>query len=298
MRALAILGPGPLARAVNRFQLSSGVRWTSEIGDADAAIVFGGDGTIHHQLRKLLDFNLPLLVVPVGSGNDFARALGLIRFGDSVRAWRKFDSGGRNVRAIDLGLIRSQNKTSRPWSELRDPSLVRYFCCVSSVGLDAEIARRAEGLPRWVRRHGGYACCAWREFFRFAAFAMSVVVNGEESGFRPTLLVAVANAATYGGGMKIAPKASLSDGKLDVCRVGAMNRVKLACLFPSVYVGRHLCLGEVEYRQVGSVVVETEPPAAIYADGEYVAMTPAEFTVARQALRVIVPEEPAVPARC
>ena len=90
--------------------------------------------------------------------------------------------------------------------------------------------------------------------------------------------------------MKIAPQAKLDDGKLDVCIVRGMDTFKLFCLFPTVYFGRHLTFKEVEYTQTPVVRIDTEYPLDVYADGEYVCQTPAEFSVARNALRVIVPE--------
>jgi diacylglycerol kinase family enzyme len=100
----------------------------------------------------------------------------------------------------------------------------------------------------------------------------------------------VANAPAYGGGMKIAPNAKLDDGKLDLCVVRGMNPFKLFCLFPTVYLGRHLGFEEVEYEQTDCVRIETEIPLDVYADGEYVCKTPVEFSVVRSALKVITPE--------
>jgi diacylglycerol kinase family enzyme len=90
--------------------------------------------------------------------------------------------------------------------------------------------------------------------------------------------------------MKIAPNAKLDDGKLDLCVVRGMNPFKLFCLFPTVYLGRHLGFREVEYEQSDSIRIETEVPLDVYADGDYVCQTPVEFSVARTALKVIAPE--------
>jgi len=142
-----------------------------------------------------------------------------------------------------------------------------------------------------MRSHGGYFLCAPREFLRFTAFPMKVSCNGDESSrFEPTILAAIANAPAYGGGMRIAPHAKLDDGKLDVCVVRGMDVFRLFCLFPTVYFGRHLGFDEVEYAQTTSVRIDTEYPLDVYADGEYVCQTPAEFSVARNALKMIVPE--------
>lgn len=89
--------------------------------------------------------------------------------------------------------------------------------------------------------------------------------------------------------MKIAPQAKMDDGLLDVCIVGGVDPLKLFCMFPTIYSGRHLTIKEVEYFQSGRVRVETERPLDVYADGEYVCRTPVEVGVERAALRVMVP---------
>jgi len=310
MRAAAILGPGNLSRYVEKFRRVGSAEWTvgppASSNEADAVVIFGGDGTVHRHLAHLVGLGIPVLVVPCGSGNDFARALKLRSVRDSLAAWRQFAEGGKNVRAIDLGLIwktpptetitgRASAQDSK--SKASDKSIQpthehpgHYFCCVAGAGLDAEINRRANALPKWIRSHGGYPLCAPREFLRFAPFPMKVSLRDEDrSPAKPTILAAFANAPTYGGGMKIAPNAQLDDGKLDVCIVRAMTTFKLFCLFPTVYFGRHLSFQEVEYSQAERAGLEAESPLDVYADGEYVCQTPVEFSVARNALKVIVP---------
>jgi diacylglycerol kinase (ATP) len=287
MRVAAIVGPGNFQKHLAKFRDIGGADWAVAAPEhrdhADVAVVFGGDGTIHRHLSTLVNLRTPLLVVPCGSGNDFARALQFRSVQDSLAAWGKFLDGGTNVRAIDLGVIREMGG---------EPPAPRehYFCCVAGVGLDSEIARRANDLPKWLRAHGGYALSAPREFLRFAPFSMKISSNGNVTAFLPTILAAVANAPTYGGGMKIAPHAKLDDGQLDLCVVRPMDVFKLFCLFPTVYFGRHLGFEEVEYEQTPSVKIETEHPFDVFADGEFVCQTPVEFCVARNALKVIVPE--------
>jgi diacylglycerol kinase (ATP) len=292
MRATAILGPGNI-RSLEKFKREGNVEWSTEPAeDADAVVIFGGDGTIHRHLAGLVALKRPTLVVPCGSGNDFARALNLRSIGDSLNAWRKFLSDRDNVRVIDLGTIRSKAAGGALAPHM--PPDLSYFCCVAGVGIDTAIASRANRLPRWIRAHGGYALCAPGEFLRFLPFPMTVTTNNDNESDRsiakPVLLAAIANAPAFGGGMKIAPHAKLDDGKLDVCVVHGMNALKLFCLFPTVYFGRHLGFKEVTYSQHEAVSIETEHPMDVYADGEFVCQTPAEFSVAPKALRVIVPE--------
>lgn len=105
------------------------------------------------------------------------------------------------------------------------------------------------------------------------------------------MVVAFANAPTYGGGILIAPHARLDDGKLEICVVEAMAKTRLLRLFPSVFSGRHLHLPEVRYFQADRLRIETEKPSEVYADGEYAGSTPVEVTVERAALKVIVPSQ-------
>jgi diacylglycerol kinase (ATP) len=269
---------------VEKFRHVGNAEWSesppASPAEADVIAIFGGDGTVHRHLPHLIALGLPVLVVPCGSGNDFARALKLRSVRDSLAAWRQFVAHANNVRRTDLGIIREVGDAA---------SAQHYFCCVAGAGIDTEIARRCNALPKWFRAHGGYAVCAPGEFLRFVPIPMKVCLGNENASARPTILAAFANAPAYGGGMKIAPQAQLDDGKLDVCIVGAMSPLKLFCLFPTVYFGRHLGFREVEYAQTETARLETETPLDVYADGEYVCKTPVEFSVAGNALKVIVP---------
>jgi len=297
MRAAVIFGLDSSEKDLRPFQPSSKADWViglpASSSEADAILVFGGDGTIHRHLPQLAQLQLPVLVVPCGSGNDFARALKLGNRKDSLEAWRRFSLDGHNVRSIDLGMITPLSR-QHPAGEVQAPHK-HYFCCVGGLGLDAEVARRANQLPRWLRGHGGYVLSLPSALLSFAALPMRISLARDDDpeqmvthSQRPTILAAFANAPVYGGGMKIAPRAKLDDGLLDLCIIGDINKLKLFSLFPTVYFGRHLGMKEVEYLQTSRARIETEKPLQVYADGEYVCKTPLEVGVARQALRVIV----------
>jgi diacylglycerol kinase (ATP) len=338
MRAAAIFSLGCYPNKLKPFQDAESHKNAWHIGmpaasdQVDAVLLFGGDGTVHRHLNQLVKLGLPVLVVPTGSGNDFARALGLRSVRDALAAWRLYGSAKGNVRAIDLGVITpleaaprapSPAENSAPIDSTRNSALgTRYFCSVAGVGLDAEVARRANHLPRWLRAHGGYALALAPTMFQFAPFPMKILtpatedchpdrnfpfpqgmgsavegpavlphepeVNWQIKKSQPTLLAAFANTPTYGGGMKIAPRAQMDDGLLDVCVIGAVDPFKLACMFPTVYFGRHLRIREVDYFPAAHLRIETGQPLDLYADGEYVCRTPAEISVQRAALRVIV----------
>jgi diacylglycerol kinase (ATP) len=306
MRAAAILGLGCSQKNLAPFQTDETaheiIDWSigmpASADQAEIVLLFGGDGTIHRHLNQLVKLGLPVLVVPAGSGNDFARALGLRRVRDSLAAWRRFCGGQGNVRAIDLGVITPlEAADSLPPNESSCNSALgtrHYFCSVAGLGLDGEVARRANQLPRWLRGHGGYALTLAPTIFRFAPLPMKIFTPDEAGGWtarsdQPTILAAFANTSTYGGGMKIAPRAQMDDGQLDVCVIGGIDPFKLACVFPTVYFGRHLGIRAVEYFQTARLRVETGIPFEVYADGEYVCRTPVEVVVEHAAMKVLTP---------
>ena len=291
MRAAAIFGLGCSAKDLKPFQTYQNVEWRIGMPGAgdqvDVILLFGGDGTVHRHLGQLVKLGLPVLVVPVGSGNDFAHSLNLRNVRDSRTAWEKFRGGVGHVRHIDLGVISVLEGAD-------GPAASRYFCCVAGVGFDGEVARRANRLPRWLRGHGGYILSALPTIFSIAPLPIKVSVPDSPGGWttrslQPTLVTALANTPFYGGGMKVAPQAEMDDGLLDVCIVGAVNRMKLFSVFPTVYAGRHLGIREVIYFKTERARVETEQPLDVYADGEYVCRTPVEISIQRAALRVVVP---------
>lgn len=314
MRAAAILGLGSSLKDVRPFQKNSDVGWMIGLPagskDADVVLIFGGDGTIHRHLGALVTLNLPVLVVPCGSGNDFARALKLQSTRDSLTAWTKFLAGENNVRAVDLGIItKSEPQGLRPVEGSGEDGTTEvvasppqnlkletrnstYFCCAGGIGLDGEIARRANRFPRWLRGHGGYLIGVLPALLKFNP-VMTKVMTPRNEGWeiksaKPIFVAVFANAGSYGGGMNIAPRAVLDDGKLDNCVVGDLDKFKLFCLFPTVYFGHHLNIPEVDYFQVERLRLETETPLDVYADGEYVCRTPVEVRVAAGVLRVVI----------
>ncbi len=299
VRAAAIFGIGSSPDDLKQFQRNSGVEW--QIGmpayadDADAILIFGGDGTLHRHLAQLVKLRLPVLVVPRGSGNDFARALGIRSLRSALDIWERFRTGKATTREVDLGVITPVPANPRTiGSSVWIPPQFYYFACIGGVGLDAEVARRANEMPRWLRARGGYALTLPGALARFRPQQTTLLApNGSEPDnflprySQPTFLAAFANTPVYGGGMRIAPNAELDDGALDVCLVGKLNKLKLASLFPTVYFGRHLNVAEVDYFRAVRLRVETERPADVYADGEFVCRTPAEVSTAPRALTVV-----------
>lgn len=281
-KAVALLHPDITPRALLPFQeICSELCVCSDFASAEdinAAVIFGGDGTVHRYLPELNRSKVPVLVVPCGSGNDFARSVGIRNVQMALNAWEHFCRTGSNVLALDLGMIRCDGEEI-------------LFCCVAGAGLDSHSNALANRMPAGMRGHGGYLVAALWCLVAGRAQKISVT-SPQKQSTGAAWFVAVANASRYGGGLKIAPLANLKDGQLDVCRVAKMNKIKLLCALPLVFSGAHLRLREVEYFKTTAVRVESDPSLKIYADGEPAGRTPAEFSVLPEAIRVIVPVLP------
>jgi diacylglycerol kinase (ATP) len=283
MRAAVIRGLGSSPAHLRLFKEGASCKWIDGVPasstDADAILIFGGDGTLHRHLGALVRLRLPVLVVPVGSGNDFARSLSVGNIRLAARAWRNFESGSATIRNVDLGTI-AERGTGR----------VHYFACIAGCGLDAAVARKANLMPRWLRRNGGYALALLPTIFQFAPLSLRIGIQEGASWTdisKPRLTAVFANTPYFGDGMRVAPLAKMDDGKLDLCLINPLHRLKLLTVFPSVYFGRHLAIEEVEYSQTERVRVDSSAPVEIYADGEYVCETPVEIGIEPAALKVI-----------
>lgn len=262
-----------------RFRLP-GLATTAYVKSAKAVAVLGGDGTVHGYLNSVAHKDKVLLPVPVGSGNDFAAALGYRTWRDAHRAWSAYTEGAENVRSVDLGVVRSL---------VRPDTDKHYFCCVAGAGLDSHANRIANEMRPWLRRNGGYVYAALRAIAGYQPAEMTVHAAGREMLTGPAWFAAVANAPAYGRGMRIAPDAQLDDGQLNICVVRRTSRLKLLRLFPTVFRGTHVRRAEVEYFPAARLELAAAPPQPIYGDGEYICHTPAEIWCERGALRVIVP---------
>jgi diacylglycerol kinase (ATP) len=281
MTIAALLHPNISSNAIEPFRNAhAAVQIRENLGDADpcdAALIFGGDGTVHRHLPDLYKGRVPMLVVPLGSGNDFAKALGIHNQATALRAWRRFCERGDNVRSIDLGIL-TKDQTTIP------------FCCVVGAGLDSAANAKANRMPRWLRGSAGYLAAALQVLpsYQPAGFSLSA---DEHEIRRFGFLVAVANAHRYGRGMRIAPRAELDDGLLDVCLVGKMNKLKLLLAVPTVFFGAHLKIKQVEYIQARALRLDADRPLEVYADGEFACRTPVDIALIPRALSVIVPLE-------
>lgn len=249
----------------------------------DALVVVGGDGMVHLGVNAVVGSGVPLGVVPAGTGNDVARAWGLPS--DAVAAVDTVDA------CVRLGSVRHVDAV-RCWTGDAG-SEERWVAGVVAAGFDAVVNERANGW-RWPRGAARYNLAIARELPLFRPVPYRLVLDGEEWRTE-SLLVAVANTASYGGGMHIAPDASHTDGLLDVVVVTPVPLHRFVRLFPKVYAGTHVALDVVQVRRAREVEVHVDPdgryPRQIvaYGDGERLGPLPRRFTATGGALAVLSP---------
>lgn len=258
-------------------------------GEVDALAVVGGDGMVSLGLAAVTDTSIPLLVVPAGTGNDFARALGLPLPSEGAAAVVQAAAAACAGLADRDGTCRA-SPVDIAVASLADGRRIPVGC-VLSVGFDA-VVNAAANRMRWPRGPRRYELAVLRELPRFRPPTVTVLAcgpDGEVELDRSLTLLAVANTPSYGGGLRIAPTASIADGLLDLVVVRALPRSLVLRLFPLVRSGRHMAHEAVEVLRVRSVVVRGLGAGAVYADGEELGELPVRLDVAPSAVRVLLP---------
>ncbi|MFJ4996907.1 YegS/Rv2252/BmrU family lipid kinase [Microbacterium sp. NPDC088619] len=237
-------------------------------------VIVGGDGTLSGILDPVCAAGIPVVLVPAGTGNDLARALGLPRR-DPVAAAELALTGV--PRAIDVGEVRAAGRI--------DP-----FLTIAALGFDAKVSDRTNRL-RWPHGVLRYYLALVVELVRLRPMEFTVSVDGEPPVRTPGTLVAVGNTESYGGGMPLCAGAAADDGLLDIVQVAPLTRLRLLRLFPLLLRGVHLSRPEVTRRQARSVTVSA-PGLVVYADGERIAENECTIGIRRSALTILVPAAP------
>ncbi|WP_406413115.1 diacylglycerol kinase [Streptomyces halstedii] len=238
-------------------------------GGTGALIAVGGDGMMSLALQAVAGTSTPLGAVAVGTGNDFARALGLpVR--DPAAAGRLCADALKTgaVREIDLGRAGE-----------------RWFGSVLASGLDSRVNDRGNRM-RWIGGRFKYDVALLAELAALRPFAYRVRLDGGPAREIEATLIAVGNGTAYGGGMRICADAVMDDGLLDVTVVGACSRTTLLRVFPRVYKGTHLDHPVVSVHRVSSIELAAAGVTA-YADGEPLGPLPLTATCVPRAVRVL-----------
>ncbi|MGW9300583.1 diacylglycerol kinase [Streptomyces cyaneofuscatus] len=234
-----------------------------------ALIAVGGDGLMSLALQAVAGTSTPLGVVAVGTGNDFARALGLpIRdpAAAGALAARMLKEGGH--RDIDLGRAGE-----------------RWFGTVLASGFDSRVNDRGNRM-RFVGGRFKYDLAILAELAAFKPIPYRIRLDGGEVREIEATLIAVGNGTTYGGGMRICAEAEMDDGLFDVTVVGECSRATLLKVFPKVYKGTHLSHPAVTVHRVSSIELAAAGVTA-YADGEPLGVLPLTATCVPGAVQVL-----------
>ena len=246
--------------------------------EVDAVVAVGGDGTVGACAAGLADagpaggspggsgVRAALGVVPAGGGNDAARSLGLPA--DDPLAAAGLLTGLRR-RPADLATVAG-----------------RAYLNVAGAGFDSEVNRVANQRLGWARGRPRYVGAVLAQLVVGRTARFELVLDGRAQQVEGWL-VAVANGPSYGGGMRVAPRASLADGLLDVVVIGAIGKLEFLRTFPKVFSGAHVEHPAVAVHRAARVDLDADRTLAVFADGEPAGTLPATFEVRPAAVTVL-----------
>src|SRR5947207_1662100 len=289
MRACVILNPiaggvkdidaiRELLRGLNpeRFcvseQAGDAEKFASDAADFELIVSAGGDGTLNEVVNGIAQggCNAALGLLPLGTGNDFARTLGVPN--NVGTAIEQIMAG--KTRGIDLVRVTSDQ--------------VRYFINVSSGGFSGLVDEKL--TPEMKRTWGplAYLRSAAAAFPKLRGYTTRVVLDHDTPQEIDLYNVVVANGQYVAGGVPIAPEAKVADGLLDVLLIPERGPTDLALLAAQIVVGRHLSSDAVIFRRAKTIAISSRPGMWFNVDGELIGNEPATFELLPGALRCIV----------
>ncbi len=263
--------PVHVVQAGSAAEAPTAVRAVVDAGAA-AVVAVGGDGTVHLALQAVAGRGVPFGVVPAGTGNDFATALGLPT--DPLAA------AGAIAAALAAGETRPIDAAQVSTPDGR----TRWYAAVLGAGFDAIVNERANRM-RWPRGPLRYDLAIFVELLRLRARRYTLRLDGVayQTG---AVLVAVGNTDSYGGGMRICPAADPTDGLLDIVVAARMGRLRLLSLKPRLRRGTHVGNRRVSTFRAGTVEIAAAGIVA-YADGERTFALPVTITCVPGAIRLL-----------
>lgn len=234
--------------------------------DGVLVIVAGGDGTVHEVVNGLVGTGGTLAVLPVGTGNDYAHALGMAD--DLAEAARQVATA--EVRAADVGRVR--------WTDARGGAHERLFANGLGIGFDARVAALA-AETKWLGGQAAYLAAVFRTLWAWRRPALRARVRSAVPAGAPEeapaldvdgslFLCEIGNGHSAGGGFLLTPDATPFDGLLDVCHVRHVATGRALKLLPTTFSGGHVTAPEVTMARVAGLALAVEPAAGVHADGE------------------------------
>ena len=238
------------------------------VADAATVLVMGGDGMAHLGVNACAGTGVPLGVLPAGTGNDLCRGLGLpLQIRDAVKALAR-----GLTHSVDLAHVTKPDGAER------------WVGCVVSSGFDSRVALRTAAMTVSIGPLA-YAWSALAELRTFSPLAYRLSIDGERRDL-PAMAVFVANAEFFGGGMRAAPGASVTDVLLDLTVIHPVSRAVLLRLLPSLYSGRFVRHPAVEQLRAREVIVDGDGLIGS-GDGELLGDVPLTVRTVPNALTVL-----------
>lgn len=235
-------------------------------GGGATVVACGGDGTVHEVMQAVLGTDAAFGIAPCGTGNDIATVLGM----RDPRRLAECIAGGR-TRTVDAGWV--------SWGDRED-----HFLGVLSTGFDSTVNERANAM-RWPTGRARYLASVVAELGRLRARHYTIDIDGTPMSGQ-ALLVCIANAGMYGGGMRVCPDARVDDGALDITWVEDIPRTEFLRVLPRVFNGSHVRHPAVRTFRCRSATIAAEGQIA-YADGERLGPLPIRVDARPGALRVV-----------
>lgn len=221
--------------------------------EGSRVLVAGGDGTVHQLLPALVARKLQLALLPGGTGNDLARALGLSRLG-----WHDALAHAQRAPATPMDL-----------GEVTTPEAgTQLFMSSLTAGFDAAIAQRAQAAPTWLRGQPRYLWATLGTLRRLRLYPLRVQADGRLLHQGPVLFASSLNTPSYGSGMPVAPGARVDDGVLQLLRVGAFGRLGALAMMPLLLAGGHLRHPKVSLTGFQTLRLASPLPVPLAVDGE------------------------------
>jgi diacylglycerol kinase (ATP) len=231
-------------------QADSLQRFLDRNPDCSGVIAVGGDGLLHLVLQKITPAQVPLAVIPAGTGNDFVRTLGWSP--DEIDAILQAVLS-KKPQSVDLGLVDGE-----------------WFAAILSTGFDSIVNEKANTMS-WPKGPMKYNVAIAIELPRFAPRHYEIVLDDRTISTQ-AMLIAVANGRSYGGGMLVCPHADIADGYFDVMVLHPVSKLEFIKVFPRVFKGTHITHPAVEIVRSKSVKISAD--AVAYADGERIGQLP------------------------
>lgn len=213
-------------------------------------VAVGGDGTVHEVVRGIAGSDKAIGVIPIGSGNDFARMVGLHRHNLGA-ALRTALQG--TVHAVDLGLVNNQP-----------------YGASLGIGFDAAAARKALSAPTFLRGMPRYLYAVFAVLKELELPTLELIQNNQTVYQGPSLLVALMNASTYGGGIPIVPDAVPTDGLISAAVAGEFSRLGVVEILPRLLLGRHVNHPRLHFFRGAEFVARFDRPVPAHSDGELI----------------------------